>query len=153
MLTVAGVGSHLRGDDAVGLRLVERLPDCGQVARVLWEDADALSLTHELLGLDGPALIVDCADMGLPPGEFRVFDETAVRLVTRADTVSTHGFGLADALALARELGFGQAVTFFGVQPQQLELAGELSPLLAARFDALRSALASTVAGLRHGRA
>jgi hydrogenase maturation protease len=152
MLTVAGVGSRVRGDDSIGLRLVESLPDSDHVATVLWEDADALAVAHELLSLDGPALIVDCADMGLAAGEFRVFDAEGARLVTRADTVSTHGFGLADALALARELGFTQPVTFFGVQPQRLDLAGELSAPLAGRFDLLCAALAQTVTELHRGR-
>lgn len=152
MLTVAGLGSRVRGDDAVGLHLVAQLADNAATRRVLWEDADALSLAHELLGLHGPVLIVDCADMGLEPGEFRIFDEATARVVTRADTVSTHGFGLADALALARELGFGQTVTFFGIQPQRLDVTGELSAAVSARLDGLRAGLARTVAELCHER-
>ncbi len=151
-LTVAGIGSRYLADDGVGLYLVgelDRLP--AGVRRELWEDADAPTLTLRLLELSGPVLLVDCADMGLAGGEWRCFRADPCgregRLLPRSRTVSCHGLGVAEAVAMAVALGFDRPVHVFGVQPctpgpEPLSARG-LSPAMRARLPAL-------VTGLRH---
>lgn len=147
-LTVAGIGSLLSRDDAIGLELVRDLPTPSGVETLLWEDADALTLAHELLQLATPVLIVDCADMRLAPGSWRAFSLDDAGLAPATDAVSTHGLGLAEALAIARQLGFGQTLRVFGVQPYDIRSGAGLSAAMAGRLGVLRQALGETVAGL-----
>jgi hydrogenase maturation protease len=144
-LTVVGLGSELSGDDAIGLVLVERLrgrlADAAGVACVCWPDADALTIAHDLLELRGAVLLVDCAEMGLPPATCRVLDRGQVRLHVKESPVSVHGIGLAEALELAAALGLRAAVRLFAVQPGRLDPGAPLSAEVEAQLLALVAAL------------
>lgn len=143
-LTLAGVGSRASADDAIGLCLVEAVADAGlgsDLKCLLWEDADALTLAHELLALEGDVVIVDCADLGLAGGCWRFFPLESARLVVRWDALSTHGLGLAEALTLARALGFARGAWIFGVQPFDLSPSPGLSPQMMHRVPLLLGAL------------
>jgi len=147
-LTVAGVGSFLSCDDAIGLRLVEayaRQPLPSGVTTQPWEDADALTLADNLLESDEPLLLVDCADMGLTAGSWRVFAGDEARFRCHSDALSTHGLGVAEALAIARELGREAAVHLFGVQPFDLSPRPGLSDGMQECFAALFTALSESV--------
>jgi hydrogenase maturation protease len=153
-LNVVGLGSELSGDDAVGLVLVERLRGRaagGSVSCLLWPNADGLTAAHDLLALEGAVLLVDCADMGLEPGSYRLLLQSQVRLQVKHSAVSVHGIGVAEALALARRLGFTQPVHVFAVQPFRLEPGTPLSDELQARLPALDEALAAAVEALESG--
>lgn len=143
-LTLAGVGSRFSRDDEIGLRLVEAIAGRGSTSAVeccLWEDADALTLANELLELDRDVVIVDCADMGLASGSWRLFADEAARLRICNDPLSTHGLGLAEALSLARSLGCTNSIRIFGVQPFDLSPVPGLSAQMLAVFPDLLAAL------------
>jgi hydrogenase maturation protease len=98
-LVIIGLGNRWRSDDGIGLELAEAVAAC-QIEDVecrSLESADALTLAHEMLELDAPCLIVDCADMGQEPGSYRYFGESDVKL---GSARSTHGLGIAEALPL-----------------------------------------------------
>ncbi len=153
---IVGIGSRVRADDAIGLHLVEGLAGRPGLRTHLWEDRDALDLATLLLELDRPVLVVDCARMGLEPGAWRAFDAEDADLRQHARSVSTHGLGLADALALAKDLGFGRPVRIFGVQPFDLSLRSGLSPGMAGALAVLREAFWEEVSATEqlacHGR-
>ena len=147
-LTVAGVGSFLSCDDAIGLRLVEaygRQPLPDGVATQSWENADALTLADNLLESGQPLLLVDCADMGLAAGSWRLFPADEAGFRCRTDALSTHGLGVAEALAIARELGWGEAMYLFGIQPFDLSPGPVLSGRMQAGFAGLVRALCESV--------
>jgi hydrogenase 3 maturation protease len=86
-VAIVGIGNILRGDDGLGPRLIELLKarpikaflfDCGTAPEnyifpILATQCDTL-------------ILVDAADIGLPPGDFRVFDMDGIRRVS----FSTH---------------------------------------------------------------
>ena len=150
-LLVAGVGSRLSRDDAIGLELVATLDPPPWVECRLWEDADALTLAADLLDLDQTTLVVDCARMGLPPGSARCFAPTEAHLGSRLRALSSHGLGLAEALEIARRLGLAQQVHLFGVQPFDLDRGPGLSPPMTARLPALLGQLHQALEGLVQG--
>jgi hydrogenase maturation protease len=147
---IIGIGSRMSRDDAIGLRLVSALArEAGFRDRcTLLEDADMATVTLDLMDRGGPVVLVDAADMGLPPGAYRFFDDRAAKLTLRADSVSTHGLGLADSLGIARALGFSAPAKIFAAQPFDLSPAFGLSDAMNHRFstllDALRIAVSST---------
>jgi hypothetical protein len=55
---------------------------------------------------------------------------------------------MAEALTIARQLGFQQPVKVFGVQPFDIRPRTGLSAPMAQRLDALQQALRETVADL-----
>jgi len=149
-LVVIGLGNIHRRDDGIGVRLVERL-DCDSIADVdslIWGDSDSLSIANDLLELAKPALFVDCARMGLRPGDWRLFDETSVLFKEYSANYSTHSTGLGSALALARNLGYQHSVHFFGVEPEDVLLGDSLSDTLNEELRQLVGALRETVRGL-----
>ncbi|MEO5327069.1 MAG: hydrogenase maturation protease [Magnetococcus sp. THC-1_WYH] len=145
--SVIGLGNRNAGDDGIGLTLVEGMAhifDKKGVTLHLWEEADPLTVAQNLLELTGPVLIVDCADMGLPPGEWRAFPCEENTLRPDNSSVSTHGLGMAQALALARGLGYAHPIHLFGIQPFDLSPQTGLSSGMRQRVPAMIDALAGT---------
>jgi len=150
LLHVIAIGSPLSSDDAVGLQLLQRLAQDEWDDRPrlsAWSDMDALTLTHELLSMQGSVVFVDAMNMGLTPGSHRFFSSDQCRMRVQTDSVSTHGFGLADGIEMARQLGFTGEIWLFGVQPFDLSpgtrLSHEMSTLLPDLTVALRESILS----------
>ena len=150
-LLVIGLGNRLRGDDAIGLVLAERLAanNPQSVAVMQHEENDALSLANDLLDHSGPLLIIDCADMGLSPGEWRLFRSGDASLRRRTAGISTHGLGLADALELATALGRQGENWVFGVQPAGLDRGAPLSATIMQKLPEISAALQETIRRLK----
>lgn len=146
-LVVIGIGCLSAGDDAVGLHLVEALaagPPPGATC-LLWEDADALTVAHDLLLLRDPVLVVDCLDFAGEAGTHCVVNDAARHLQRAGRSVSCHGFGLPEALALAESLGFRERVDVFGVQPSEIGPSFGLSRPVRQALPALGEALRTEV--------
>jgi len=146
-LTVVGLGNPLAGDDAIGLVLVEAvrgaMPD--GVVSLLWPEADALTVAHELLSIEGPVLLVDAARMGLPAGASRLFSADEATLRVKHDPASVHGIGVAEGLALASALGRKAAVHVFGVEPFDVSPGAGLSEAMQRRVPDLTQHLLQAV--------
>ncbi len=128
-----GVGNPLGRDDALGLRLAERLKGTDWVAIPAQSLENALGIVGKL----APDLlvVVDAAEMGLPPGSIRRLP------LLQASTMlaSTHGLPLPLLLALS---GISQAV-LIGVEPKERGLGEGLSPEVAEALDRLVQLLAA----------
>jgi hydrogenase maturation protease len=133
---VIGVGNPERGDDAAGPAVARRLRGLapgdvtivehdGEPARFLAEIADVASV-----------FAVDACVSGAPPGTIRCFDALAAPLPDLRSGWSTHGFGLATAIELARSLGqLPPRIVIFTIEGQLFESGGPLSPPVAAAVD------------------
>jgi hydrogenase maturation protease len=101
---VLGIGNPDRGDDAAG-RLVARSLRTRVPAgvRVAEHDGEATSLLAEFQSARRVWLI-DAARSGALPGTIRRIDCTVADLGIPVGSVSSHGFGVAEAIALARAL-------------------------------------------------
>ncbi len=105
--TVAGLGSP-HGDDALGWRVARAVAARLGTEAVL---ADGAARLLPALAAARRALVVDAA-AGLPPGAVREVTPEALR---RGAPLSSHGLGLAEALAAARAAGGAREVRVFGV--------------------------------------
>jgi hydrogenase maturation protease len=102
---VFGIGNPDRGDDAAGRVVARRLRSFSPAnIEIMEHDGEGTAL---LARLDGAAVsfLVDASTSRAPPGTVRRFDVSAGPLPDLALGLSTHGFGLAMAIALARALG------------------------------------------------
>ena len=140
---VVGVGTPASGDDEIGLALVRALSRQAEYAGrcMLLECADAAMVASSLLEWQQPAIVVDAADMGIAPGQYRFFPDSNAAVTLKTSSVSTHGLGLAEGLELARTLGYDHGICIFGVQPFDLSPKQGLTPEMSRLFPSLLAAL------------
>jgi hydrogenase maturation protease len=133
---VIGVGNALRGDDAVGLAVAERVRALApEGVEVLEVEQEPTRLIDAWEGAD-PALVVDAAQSGGEPGTVRRFDASTEGVPARVFRSSTHAFGVGDAVELARALGRLPArVVVYGIEGADFTAGAGLSERVAAAVD------------------
>ena len=146
-LLVIGLGNPLRQDDGVGCRVIRELAARELPPEVELLDAGAVGLgLLDLIEGRERAIVVDAAEMGLPPGEFARFMPEQVLLKAKAESLSFHEAGLADALVLAEVLGLSlPRLVILGVQPQVMGWGEGLSPAVEAVVPALVAAVVAEI--------
>lgn len=98
------------------------------------------------------AIIIDAAEMGIAPGDFKRFGTDAVRLTGSAQRISLHRTGIADALALARELNMKlPEIVFYGVQPALIDWQDGLSPQVQAAIPRVIEAIIGELSNIDSG--
>lgn len=105
---VVGLGQSVAGDDGFGAAVVRVLRERGVPSGVEVEHLGDPSALAALLETNVPVILVD-AVLGSSPGDLLALtpDELAVRAPSR---VSSHGFGVNEALGLARVLDAGEGL-------------------------------------------
>ena len=145
---VVGIGHEDRGDDAAGpltARLLARawgdlLPP--HVAVRAWR-GDPLGLIDAWSGIER-LVLVDAVVSGAAPGTCRRYGVDAP-FATGAGP-STHGVGLADALALARNLGrLPPAVEVWGIEAADFTAGARPSAAVASAAADLAARLAASL--------
>lgn len=148
---VLGLGNPLRGDDAVGPRVVEELSrrDLPEGVTVLDGGTGGLDLLRILERWER-AVIVDAADVGREPGRFVRFAPDRARLTpTTGYRFSLHHAGLGEALRLADALDLPlPEMVIFGMQPAEIGWSDGLSPTVETALPALIDAVLREIAGI-----
>jgi hydrogenase maturation protease len=149
---VIGVGNTDRGDDALGLEVARRLrahPAAG--VRVLEEDGEPAGI---LAAWEGQrlAVIVDAASAGGAPGAVLRFEAHRSPLPASLRHASTHSYGPAEAVELARALGkLPSTVIVYAVEGHRFAPGGRLSPAVEAAIPEVVARIREDL--LRHGAA
>jgi hydrogenase maturation protease len=139
-IRIIGVGSP-QGDDWVGWELAERLRASETLAP--WSERISISL-HDRPGAallqvwrgGGQVILLDAVRSGAVPGTVHRFD--TADLMTQPRQLSTHGFGVADAVQLAAALdALPEALRFFGVEADPAHTEMCLSDAVHAVLPAL----------------
>jgi hydrogenase maturation protease len=131
---VIGLGNLLRGDDGVGIRVIQsltgqKLPDGVEVVDGGTQGLGIVSLMEGRKRV----IVVDAANVGKAPGEFACFTPADARLLGDDEHLTIHGAGLRDALLLAQALQvLPDDVVIVGVQPANLDWDDDLSPEVEA---------------------
>jgi hydrogenase maturation protease len=140
---IVGLGNPLRGDDGVGVRVVQLLAAKDLPDGV--ETVDGGTLGLDLVNLmEGwqRVILVDAANVGRDHGQFVRFTLDETRLLNTHEPVSIHAAGLRDALLLAQVLGaLPEKVIIYGVQPANLDWNTELSPLVEATIPEIANCI------------
>jgi hydrogenase maturation protease len=148
---LVGVGNYMAGDDAVGLRVVEHIVanglDRGFAAVDL--STDAMSLVAYLDEDTEAMLVVDAAQLGLAPGDFRIFSPDEVETQKELSGLTTHEGDVLRVLDLAREAGYSiPPFAIMGIEPCEMGSGMELSESLTERLPAYAAAAIEHLAGL-----
>jgi hydrogenase maturation protease len=145
---VIAIGSRWRGDDAVGPLALD------QVRSRLPRGVDAVELDGESTRiLDAWArrpwvVVIDAIHGGRSPGQLHRVDPLSEGLTAVAGT-STHGGGLAEAVALGTALDrLPEHLVVLGLEPGSLEIGGALSaPVARGMPDLVAAVLAEVDSG------
>ncbi len=140
---IVGVGNRQRGDDAVGPlvadRCAEKFSDLADCEIVL---GDCTLLTTWLAERE-TLIIIDACHSDAAPGTLRRFDLSEAPLPAYAGGVSTHGFGVTEAAALADALGdLPKRCIVLAIEGEQFELGQTLSDSVRLIVDRVVSAVA-----------
>lgn len=140
---VIGVGNPLRADDAAGLLAVRRLrPRAG--VEICEQSGEATALL-EALRERAAALVVDAA-AGTEPGRLHRIDAAARPLPQGLFGVSSHGFGVAEGIELARALGaLPPACVVYAVEGVSFETGAPMSEAVARALPVLAEDIAQEI--------
>jgi hydrogenase maturation protease len=139
---VVGVGNAWRGDDAAGLEVARRLRERPAALELRELDGAATALL-ELWEGHAHVAVVDAAVSGAAPGTLHAFraDRRPLPVTLRS---STHAFGVADAIELARALGRLPArLDVYALEGEAFGLGAPLTPAVARGVDGLAARLAA----------
>lgn len=141
-VVVIGVGNPLRGDDGAGREVARRLGQRRRPnVRVLETDGEASRLLSLMEGATFVYLIDACVS-GAGAGSYRRIDLAEEPLPEAAYGFSSHGFGLAAALALGKTLGSLPAhCIVFAIEAESFDIGAPVSAPVSRAVDAVVAAL------------
>jgi hydrogenase maturation protease len=146
---IIGLGSYSQADDSIGLRIVEHIAqnDLERGFEAVSLGDEGMSLLFYLNNETEKIVLVDAVDLGLPPGEHRLFRPEEVESRKELNRLTTHESDILTILRFAESLGYSiPPITVLGIQPADLGPGMELSPALQERFDTyLRLALEEVI--------
>jgi hydrogenase maturation protease len=144
-MIVLCIGNPQRGDDAAGQAVARALRASLVDAEIIEEEGEATRVLARLEGADA-AYIVDACVSGAEPGDIRRYDVSAGPLPRAAFGASTHGFGLAEALELARALGvLPSRCVVYAIEGETFDVGASLSPAVAAAVGKIADQLRADI--------
>jgi len=136
----------MRSDDGAGPVAAERLrPLVGDRAEIVESWGEGTELMQAWQGRS-QVIVVDAATSGAETGTVHVFDAAAESLPTDFFCYTTHRFGLAEAVELARQLGqLPERLTIYAVEGANFELGEGLSAAVDAGVDIVVERIAAAL--------
>jgi hydrogenase maturation protease len=140
-----GAGNLFAGDDAAGCLVARsvrslrpQLPD----VRVLESSGDGLVLLDCWTSED-EVILVDAAVTGVAPGAIHRLDAVAAPLPETLRLASSHLFGVAKGIELARALGrLPRRLTVYAVEGARFDTAAEVTPEVARAIERVAASVA-----------
>lgn len=140
-MLILGCGNQDRGDDGAGVAVVRRLRELGVDA--VEHDGDMLALVDAWSG-SGEVVLVDAAVSGAAPGSITVWNANASVLPAAIFRCSTHAFGVAEGVELARAMGRLPArLTLYGIEGASFDQGAPLSPAVAEAVERVAQEIAA----------
>ncbi len=129
---IFAVGNPLYGDDGAGKAVLDELKIRQEFSGATFFDAytDALSLIHRFQP-GGLNIIIDAAKMGRPPGSVVLIRPENARTIIKWDHLSLHGFGLAETIQMAKQVGSCPAdLLIIGIEPEVIRVDRPISDVV-----------------------
>lgn len=152
-LLIVGLGNEWRGDDGAGVAAARALRSVAPPeVRVETSEGEGTRLVA-LWGAVGRAIVVDALHSGRAPGEvvrvdLRAEDPGAALAFAGDWRGSSHAFGLASAVSLARALGcLPRRLTVYGIEGLQFEHGTGLTPAVRDAVDRVVSDILTSLQG------
>lgn len=124
-MLIIGCGNRQRKDDGAGILVAERLRKLGIAADM--RTGETVDLIEAWNGAD-KVIVVDAVVTGAQVGTVHAWDGRQP-MASVHTTASTHGFGVAEAIALARALNWlPTRLWVYGIEGRRFDLGAEISP-------------------------
>jgi len=140
---VACLGNDLRGDDAAGLLVARALRSMNLGCIDVEEHSGDVAELADSIARHAAVVVVDALAAEGPPGTVRELDPARAVAQTRS---SSHGFGVADAIAVARLLrppsGTDPWLRLIGIVGAEFSLGSPPSAAVSSGAAALAQRLA-----------
>lgn len=127
-ILVIGIGNAYRNDDAIGLIIARRLKKrVLDHVKVLEENGEGTALMESWKDAN-TVILIDAVHSGAMPGTIHRLDPHAQPISAKFFHHSTHAFGVAEAIELARTLDqLPPQLIVYGVEGKSFEAGVELS--------------------------
>mgnify|MGYP001165939697 CR=1 FL=1 len=137
---VIGVGSVLRSDDGLGVRVIDELQKekFPPEVKLLSGDISGLELIKYFPQFQR-IIIIDAADIKDKPGTVKLFKSSEIKKSDFANIVSTHGMTLLETLTLAEKLDISSKIIIIGIQPQNTSFGLSLTPEIEEKIPSIVS--------------
>jgi hydrogenase maturation protease len=130
---VIGIGNEYRRDDAVGLQVARRLEEIRLPGVSVREaSGEGAALMEMWKGMDS-VIVIDAVQSGAIPGTIHQLEARNGPMPTGFFHYSTHAFGVAEAIELARALDqLPSRLRIYGIEGEQFDGGVGLSPAVEA---------------------
>jgi hydrogenase maturation protease len=147
-ILVIGIGNAYRGDDAVGLSVTRRLQRAVDDEILIQEESgEGTALLEAWAGVD-LVILVDAVRSGGEPGTVYRFDAHGQALPGEFFRYSTHAFGVADAVELARALHrLPHRLVVYGIEGKTFAAGVGLSPAVEEAVEHVVTQVQREIAG------
>ena len=133
---IIGCGNALRKDDGVGIAVARRLKAWGFAAEVQEASGEGADLLERLRGAES-VVVIDAMRSGRAAGTLSCFGPLNGEIET-GSFAGTHGFGVAQAISMARALGAGPPdIRVYGIEGSDFSMGEELTPEVEAAAERL----------------
>ena len=140
---ILGCGNPDRSDDAAGLLVARRLRQLGIDAHE--HGGEMLSLIEAWRGA-ADVILIDAIASGARPGTIKVWNARNSPLPLEPFRCSTHAFGVAEAVELARVLDrLPCRLTIYGIEATKFESGGSPSSAVADGVERLAQDIAGAL--------
>lgn len=147
-VAVIGIGNPVMGDDGIGPRLVSELEESVSGVDLIDMGTGGMQLVH-VLAQYGTVVIIDSADMGLRPGDSKLFSPEEVVSLKETRSYSLHDWDIIRSIEISRELEeVPERILILAVQPASLEMGERLSPEVEQGIPRYVAEVMSAVAAL-----
>lgn len=134
---IVGIGNRMRGDDALGCMIAEKLAGRSDM-EVIEHDGEPASLIERWQGFDR-VILIDAVVSGKAAGTIFRVDLRDQKLSGLSRNASTHAFGVAEAVELARALGkLPRQIIFYGIEAGHFSTGGGLSPIINSALEKIK---------------
>lgn len=134
MNVLIGIGNPLRGDDGVGPWIADHFREEGWLSLNCGTAPENFTAVIRRAAPD-LLLIVDAADIGLPPGEFRVVDPSQIEDVS----IGTHQLPITHLMEYLKNSV--NTIIFVGIQPAGISDEEQISAEAKAGAETLMQVL------------
>ena len=128
-ILIIGVGSPYRCDDSVGLAILKQLRQHELSNVHLMERSGEGSDIMDIWQSYNHVVLVDAVQSGAKPGTIHRIDANAEKVLTDFFHYSTHAFGVAEAVEMARMLDqLPKHLVIYGIEGKDFEIGKDMSP-------------------------
>ncbi len=138
---VLGIGNTLKGDDGIGIYIVEGINKHLKQVKKEAKQAKFIGARRKIIAINcgttpenytsiirkhnpGRLILMDAAEMGLSPGSYRIIPPEKLGVMH----VSTHSMSLSFLISYVSD--FCKDIVLVGIQPERMELGTDLSSIV-----------------------